>query len=674
MFATTMIKRFSTLAVSGMLLISCGLDQLGPEQEEERVPLADRDMPADFNYSTKRAVPVHIQTKTNNATALSGVKLTFFAVEEDDTQRELFSGLTNAQGDFYREVELPASLDQLIVRTDYVGLVNEVTLTVLPEGIYLDYTTLMPEEGDDSSTLGKRSDASDFVLLSDFNTHGKPFDLVRPQDPIEQPFLNDVNSSLPEGVSVLSSHPEYLAEGRQSNFLLSQDADVFVTFFHEGTPNKNVLGFYHFDTNNPPETTADIDSVYIIFPNASYAGSGGNLRPGDKMNLGYFPAGTEIGWVLLVDGFETRGGVSSGDVQFYSIPGLNPETDPDLQQHNILLYDEARDLTVLGFEDVRRDDTADNDFNDVLFYVTSNPASAVSTVDLSSVTYTGDDSDGDGISDPVDDYPNDADRAYDNYYPALNTFGSLAFEDLWPYRGDYDFNDLVVDYYFTEVLNASNQVVELKADFVLKATGAGFENGFGFEMGVSPDEITSISGSQIVGSAVTLASNGTEANQAKAVCMVFDNVYGIVTRPEGFYVNTQPDAPYVEPDTVNIVITFAEPQSSSMLGSPPYNPFIFVNQDRTREVHLAEHPPTSLAAESGYFGSGDDNSEGSGYYKTSNNLPWALDIVETLSYPLERVTIDEAHIYFIGWAETSGTSYADWFKDKPGYRDAENLY
>jgi LruC domain-containing protein len=48
--------------------------------------------------------------------------------------------------------------------------------------------------------------------------------------------------------------------------------------------------------------------------------------------------------------------------------------------------------------------------------------------------------------------------------------------------------------------------------------------------------------------------------------------------------------------------------------------------------------------------------------------------VETLNYPLERVTIDEAHNFFIGWAETSGSNYADWFKDKPGYRIPENLY
>jgi len=53
------------------------------------------------------------------------------------------------------------------------------------------------------------------------------------------------------------------------------------------------------------------------------------------------------------------------------------------------------------------------------------------------------DSDGDGIQDADDDFPNDPARAFINFFPAAG-YGSLAFEDLWPGKGDYDFNDLVV--------------------------------------------------------------------------------------------------------------------------------------------------------------------------------------------------------------------------------------
>lgn len=82
-----------------------------------------------------------------------------------------------------------------------------------------------------------------------------------------------------------------------------------------------------------------------------------------------------------------------------------------------------------------------------------------------------DDSDGDGVADGEDAYPSDSNRAYNSVYPSANGFGTLAFEDLWPNKGDYDFNDVVVDYRIITVTNASNNVVELIAQFKLKASG-----------------------------------------------------------------------------------------------------------------------------------------------------------------------------------------------------------
>jgi hypothetical protein len=75
------------------------------------------------------------------------------------------------------------------------------------------------------------------------------------------------------------------------------------------------------------------------------------------------------------------------------------------------------------------------------------------------------DTDGDGVSDTKDDYPNDPNKAFDNIYPSNDAFGTLAFEDLWPAKGDYDFNDLVVDYNINQVTNAQNMIVEIECTF-----------------------------------------------------------------------------------------------------------------------------------------------------------------------------------------------------------------
>lgn len=658
--------------IIAMSVIGCEIG-MSPDNEDDKPNLSEREFPGDFDFSTKRAVAFQIKAVTQSNQGLSSVMVTAYGVDDSGKEYKLFSAFTDADGLIERDYPLAAFIQTIIIRTDYPGLLHSVEREVVNNMVVVDYGAISADSVDEVVKLSKGTGASDLHFLSTFNTHGKPFDLVTPQDPIRKEFLNDVNASLPEGMDVEVYNPDYLAEGKQINTLLSQSADVWVTYFHEGTNRKNVLGFYQYPADNPPSTLEEIDSISIVFPNASYPGGGGNLRPGDKMYIGNFPVGTEIGWVLFSDGW-TNKEVTLGEWQFYSDPGFNPEVDPARRQHNILLYDQARDITVMGFEDEERENGSDNDFNDVLFYITSNPRNAISSDNVSTITYTGDDTDGDGAMDQVDSYPNDPQRAYDNFYPSETFFGSLAFEDLWPLRGDYDFNDMVIDYQFKEVLNANNQVVSVDVALVLKAVGATYENGFGFEMDAIPDVVSSVNGSLISGTVVTLASNGTESGQEKAVVVAFDKTSNVVDRPAGGFLNTQLGAPLVTADTLRLSVLFTVPVDQSVIGIPPYNPFIIIDQDREKEIHLPGNTPTTLANNSGLFDTGDDNSSASGYYKTINNLPWALDVFETLDYPLEKATIDSAHMYFVSWAETRGQSYNDWYKDLPGYRRADKIF
>jgi len=660
-----------------LLTNACRNTPVEADQPEENIPFSERQMPADFNYSTKNEIQLQIFTCTPAKKPLTHVRFSVYDGNPENGANKLISGITDAQGRFERILSIASTLKELVITTNYIGLINRVTIPIEGETALCDYGNLpkqtVEQNADPSGTLSKAGTAEDYAYLGNYDNEGTPEYLHQPGDEVSQEFLDDINASLPEMSSVPENNPEYLADGKQINTLLSEPADVFVTFVHEGAGYRNVLGFYSYPADNPPASRDEIDSITIVFPNVSFVGSGGGLHSGDKVYIGHFPANTEIGWMLIADGW--RGSVTEGKWKLFSDPSFNPEPTESDRQHNVLLYDDARDLTVLGFEDIRRDySSCDNDFNDALFYVTSNPRTAIVNDNVSKITHTGDDSDGDGVNDPVDDYPDDPTKAYDNFYPAENTFGSLAFEDLWPNKGDYDFNDQVVDYSFKEVMNANNEVTEIEAKFIIKAIGASYENGFGFELPIDPSLVQSVSGSVISGSAVTLASNGLEAAQDNAVVIVFDNAYNIISRPQGYYVNTQKGAPHINPDTVTTVIVFNNPVSTEVLGNPPYNPFIFINQHRDREVHLPGYAPTTLAAESGLFDTGDDNSSASGYYKTKNNLPWALDIVSPFDYPFEKISIDKAHKYFVDWAESSGQNYSDWYKDNNGYRVLENIY
>ncbi len=289
------------------------------------------------------------------------------------------------------------------------------------------------------------------------------------------------------------------------------------------------------------------------------------------------------------------------------------------------------------------------------------------------------DTDGDGVSDVDDDYPEDETRAFDNYYPAEGT-GTLAYEDLWPSRGDYDFNDLIVDYQFMTVTSASNKIVETFGSFIVRAIGASTKNGFGFQLAntnITSGNIISVTGYNLQEGYINLTGNGTEEGQTIPTIIIFDNAFNLLQHPgSGLGVNTSLDASYVEPDTLNVHIVFTpETYTLEELDIPNFNPFLIKNMDRGIEVHLANYIPTDLVTLS-YFGTFDDdsNQEIGKYYKTENNLPWAINIPQKFDYPIEKASVDSAFIHFIDWAESNGIDFQDWYMDNSGYRDNTLIY
>lgn len=289
----------------------------------------------------------------------------------------------------------------------------------------------------------------------------------------------------------------------------------------------------------------------------------------------------------------------------------------------------------------------------------------------------GNDADGDGASDDFDEYPNDPDRAFNNYYPSEGNYGTLGFEDLWPYKGDYDFNDLVVDYNFNTVTNANDNAVETFVTLRVRAIGAAYKNGFGIELPISPDAVSQVTGDfSLTQNIISTNSKNLENAQSKAVIVFFDNAFDLLPHPgDGTGVNTRDGATYVEPVEINFLISYAYPVSVDNLGQAPFNPFIFVNGERGREIHLKNYAPTDLV-DTNLFGEGQDASvPGQGYYyKTENNLPWAINIVEEFDYPLEKTEIINGYNYFAQWAESGGSQYPDWYTDNPGYRNNGNIY
>lgn len=297
------------------------------------------------------------------------------------------------------------------------------------------------------------------------------------------------------------------------------------------------------------------------------------------------------------------------------------------------------------------------------------------------------DRDGDGIPDDQDEYPDDDKRAFNCYYPAKNVFGTLMFEDLWPSRGDYDFNDVVADYNIKHIANAQNKVVESKITVALRASGGSYKNGLVFQFkGIAPNKVLSVTGNKITGALHSLASNGTEAGVTNgAAIVIFDNAYRVLTIPGGGTgINTTPGIAKSPIDTIRVTVSYRNANGTASSGGDVtysnidnslFNPFITVNQVRGVEVHLLDGTPTALA-NTALLGTKDDKSAAgqNRFYRTANNLPFALNIPESVPYLNERAEITTGYLRLIDWAISGGSQFTNWYKNLPGNRNENNLY
>jgi LruC domain-containing protein len=676
----TMKKIILITILSSFLFASCQKDINESNVNNSNVEnMDDLKINSNFNFKTTQVTNFNLKTLDFAGKSMPNVRIDIMTDYSENNGALLSSGMTDQSGNLKLTREIPSYFKEIVLSTKFLGYPREIKVDVVNGIVNYTYGGIIPNN---KSTLGEmltpKSTNANFSFLGTYNSNGVPSYLLT-NDVFDNLFLSNVNSTLPEQQAVPTYNPQYITQGTETDVKLNEACDVWVTFVAEGAGYKNVLGFYTYNLNNPPTSSSQINTINVVFPNASMTNSGGGLNPGNKVKIGTFAAGTGIGWVLVADGWK-NGTVTNGNHLVYSNPAFNPETNPTLKRHNVFLFDQVRSLFLIGFEDMRRDLGSDNDFNDLVFYVKSNPITAIDNTNTPPVINTLPDTDGDGVSDPNDDYPTDPAKAFNNYYPNKNTFGTLAYEDLWPSKGDYDFNDVIVDYRFNQITNAQSKVVKIEGKMFLKATGAGYQNGFGFEMPIPASNVSNATGSQLKENYINIASNGMESGQNNAVFIAFDNAYKMMKNVTSANqngnagINTSINGTNGNVDTMNIVINLVQPTDLSTIGYPPYNPFIIVNKNRAVEVHLADKPNT-LLANIGLFGTINDNTLAPNrYYKTINNLPWALNIAEGFDYPTEKTQIISAYNYFAAWAQSNGTLYNDWYKNINTYRNSNMIY
>lgn len=262
------------------------------------------------------------------------------------------------------------------------------------------------------------------------------------------------------------------------------------------------------------------------------------------------------------------------------------------------------------------------------------------------------DTDGDGILDRDDSYPSDPDKAFEVFTPSKYGKGTIAFEDLWPSNGDYDFNDLALNYQAIAILNSNNLVVQV--DFIcrIKSNSAGYTNGIGIQIdGLDSSQIENVVGTVYSENYINLKENNTEDNQNKAVIIFTDNADNLLSE-----------------NTISII--FNEPLSTETIGAAPFNPFIISNMIRENEIHLPYYSTTDLG--DNLISVSGLNNDANGDYISDNGYPWAISIIHDFKVPKESIRINDAYNFFTNWATSGGLEFKDWYKDNPGFRN-DNL-
>jgi len=237
------------------------------------------------------------------------------------------------------------------------------------------------------------------------------------------------------------------------------------------------------------------------------------------------------------------------------------------------------------------------------------------------------DTDGDGVSDEDDDYPNDSNGA-----KKISGSYTLAFEDQYTYNSsefntstssgnDADFNDLIIRLTIEEKIDSQNKVREIKVIAKPIAALSGNSNSFGIY----------VKGIRYI---MIIDSKGDSSEQT-------------------------------------LVVSFDEGIDRNLIGPMPYDPFMVPNgfnvgTDGPNEVHLASVSTTYGGVRTGngliktgvehhwFWGDKD-------IYADINGFVWALMLPENWQWPKEGTSIGIAYPDFIDWCNSDGKEKMNWY-------------
>lgn len=561
---------------------------------------------------------------------------------------------TDEQGKFTATVELPAYVSNV-----YIVSTSPFARQAIPGKIVNG--VLKVSDTDEQLTTrasyreSTRFDRNRFNNLG-WNTNLGSFDdrsgvidyAYKGNDPkltLSKSEMNELRTTVSKVLNTLGSCPEEYRT--QADLYVEEDETaVVLTALRGWTCWNSSLGYYYYRYDQAPASLKDV-KVYAVFPNTQMTQNNGSLqaspqgiKEGTAVQLKYFddpeypkgknfPKGYYIGFILACNAWNTYfTGFNSYTLTegFYasSTKGFSTKVNSGIDVRTAMFKDKNSNIAI-AFEDFMDD----QNFTDVVFSLKANP-------EITNVP-------------PVDEDLN----------TTIEKTGVYAFEDEWPKAGDYDMNDVLVQYTYQKVFNIFNEILSESFTFkTLYNKSTVFTNGLGF---ILSNEGNAQSIEYFIRKEnekdFTVASGADKFTRESNAIILTDNV------------KTNPNAEY------KVTFKYGD-KNSNKKQETSIDAFIYrpSKEGNRLEVHCPMKKPTSKV-DTSLFGQYEDCSkpnEGIYYVSNQENIyPFAFylsnananDIAELKNFDKnEKKSISEIYPKFIDWAKY-GTN-ADWYKKK----------
>jgi len=612
------------------------------------------------NFSTIRKVQVEIDYSNSESRVPFSIYDGNPLIEGENTTilkenvQALDGAWTDEQGKFTATVELPAYVSNV-----YIVSTSPFARQAIPGKIVNG--VLKVSDTDEQLTTrasyreSTRFDRNRFNNLG-WNTNLGSFDdrsgvidyAYKGNDPkltLSKSEMNELRTTVSKVLNTLGSCPEEYRT--QADLYVEEDETaVVLTALRGWTCWNSSLGYYYYRYDQAPASLKDV-KVYAVFPNTQMTWNNGSLqaspqgiKEGTAVQLKYFddpeypkgknfPKGYYIGFILACNAWNTYfTGFNSYTLTegFYasSTKGFSTKVNSGIDVRTAMFKDKNSNIAI-AFEDFMDD----QNFTDVVFSLKANP-------EITNVP-------------PVDEDLN----------TTIEKTGVYAFEDEWPKAGDYDMNDVLVQYTYQKVFNIFNEILSESFTFkTLYNKSTVFTNGLGF---ILSNEGNAQSIEYFIRKEnekdFTVASGADKFTRESNAIILTDNV------------KTNPNAEY------KVTFKYGD-KNSNKKQETSIDAFIYrpSKEGNRLEVHCPMKKPTSKV-DTSLFGQYEDCSkpnEGIYYVSNQENIyPFAFylsnananDIAELKNFDKnEKKSISEIYPKFIDWAKY-GTN-ADWYKKK----------